>query len=154
MIRGKGATKEEKLSYLGLSQPGKDEPLHAFINATTPEAVKVAVEKVRSMCVHIAPLCMCVFVCLCVILSVCVSVFLCVYLFVCQSVYCVCACISTFVVLILSLCFCSSPCLIAQIKSIIQSGIVVPSNDNDLKWQQMLQLAEVYGTFKPLDIPR
>ena len=83
MIRGKGATKEGKLSRLGLPQPGEDEPLHALITATTPDAVKVAVDKVRGMCVHV-----------CTSVCVCVSV--------CQSVYCVC--ISTFVVLILSLC--------------------------------------------------
>ena len=104
MIRGKGATKEGKLSRLGLPQPGEDEPLHALITATSPDAVKVAVDKVRGMCVHA-----CVLVCPCVILSVlfylsvhlsfCVSVCLCVSLF---TVYC--ACISTFVVLNLSLC--------------------------------------------------
>lgn len=39
-----------------------------------------------------------------------------------------------------------------QIKNIIQSGIDVPGNDNDLKKLQLQQLAELNGTFKPLDI--
>jgi hypothetical protein len=39
-----------------------------------------------------------------------------------------------------------------QIKSIIQSGIDVPGNDNDLKKLQLQQLAELNGTFKPLEI--
>ncbi len=41
-----------------------------------------------------------------------------------------------------------------QIKSIIQSGIDVPGNDNDLKKLQLQQLAELNGTFKPLDLLR
>ena len=47
MIRGKGATKEGK--FKGLPQPGEDEPLHALITANSPEAVKVAVDKVRNV---------------------------------------------------------------------------------------------------------
>ena len=43
---------------------------------------------------------------------------------------------------------------IFQIKAIIQSGIDVPGNDNDLKKLQLQQLAELNGTFKPLDILR
>jgi len=39
-----------------------------------------------------------------------------------------------------------------QIKSIIQSGIDVPGNDNDLKKLQLQQLAELNGTFKPVDV--
>ena len=42
--------------------------------------------------------------------------------------------------------------LLLQIKNIIQSGIDVPGNDNDLKKLQLQQLAELNGTFKPLDI--
>ncbi|XP_064382101.1 splicing factor 1-like [Halichondria panicea] len=38
------------------------------------------------------------------------------------------------------------------INNIIQSGIDVPGNDNDLKKLQLQQLAELNGTFKPLDI--
>ena len=73
MIRGKGATKEGKLSRLGLPQPGEDEPLHALITATTPDAVKVAVDKVRGTCVHI-----CTSLCLSVCVSVCL---LCLYFY-------------------------------------------------------------------------
>ena len=47
MIRGKGATKEGK--FKGLPQPGEDEPLHALITANTPEAVKIAVDKVTHL---------------------------------------------------------------------------------------------------------
>ena len=43
-------------------------------------------------------------------------------------------------------------CSLLQIKNIIQSGIDVPGNDNDLKKLQLQQLAELNGTFKPLDI--
>ena len=50
MIRGKGASKEGKLSRLGIPQPGEDEPLHALITAGSPEDVKVAVDKVRPVC--------------------------------------------------------------------------------------------------------
>ncbi len=39
-----------------------------------------------------------------------------------------------------------------QINNIIQSGIDVPGNENDLKKLQLQQLAELNGTFKPLDI--
>ena len=42
--------------------------------------------------------------------------------------------------------------IVLQIKNIIQSGIDVPGNDNDLKKLQLQQLAELNGTFKPLDI--
>ena len=48
MIRGKGATKEGKFGRFGLPQPGEDEALHALITGQTPEAVKVAVDKVQS----------------------------------------------------------------------------------------------------------
>ena len=39
-----------------------------------------------------------------------------------------------------------------QIKAIIKSGIESPGNDNDLKRQQLLQLAQLNGTMKPMDI--
>ena len=44
-----------------------------------------------------------------------------------------------------------SPCT-HQIKAIIKSGIESPGNDNDLKRQQLLQLAQLNGTMKPMDI--
>lgn len=50
MIRGKGATKEGKFGRFGLPQPGEDEELHALITGLTPEAVKVAVDKVCPYC--------------------------------------------------------------------------------------------------------
>jgi splicing factor 1 len=81
MIRGKGATKEGKFN--AVPQPGEDEPLHALITATSPEDLKIGVDR---------------------------------------------------------------------IKSIVKSGIENPGNQNDLKRQQMMQLAELNGTFKPIDI--
>ena len=48
MIRGKGATKEGKFGRFGLPQPGEDEELHALITGTSPEVVKLAVDKVSS----------------------------------------------------------------------------------------------------------
>ena len=53
MIRGKGATKEGKFGRFGLPQPGEDEELHALITGLTPEAVKVAVDKVRNDTNHV-----------------------------------------------------------------------------------------------------
>ena len=47
MIRGKGATKEGKFNRLGVPQPGEDEPLHALISGSTPEDLKVGVDKVE-----------------------------------------------------------------------------------------------------------
>ncbi len=46
MIRGKGATKQGKYNPLGLPQPGEDEELHALITASTPEDLKVGMDKV------------------------------------------------------------------------------------------------------------
>ena len=46
MIRGKGATKEGKFGRFGLPQPGEDEELHALITGSSPEVVKLAVDKV------------------------------------------------------------------------------------------------------------
>ena len=39
-----------------------------------------------------------------------------------------------------------------QVHSIIKSGIENPGNENDLKRMQMMQLAELNGTFRPLDV--
>jgi splicing factor 1 len=85
MIRGKGATKEGKFGRFGLPQPGEDEELHALITGSSPEVVKLAVDK---------------------------------------------------------------------IKAIIQSGIDVPGNENEIKKMQLMQLAELNGTFKPIDVLR
>ena len=41
-----------------------------------------------------------------------------------------------------------------QIKAIIQSGIDVPGNENEIKKMQLMQLAELNGTFKPVDLLR
>ena len=46
MIRGKGATKQGKFNPLGIPQPGEDEELHALISASTPEDMKVGVDRV------------------------------------------------------------------------------------------------------------
>lgn len=46
MIRGKGATKEGKFNRMGIPQPGEDEPLHALISATSPEDLKIGVDRV------------------------------------------------------------------------------------------------------------
>lgn len=81
MIRGKGAQKDGKRG--NIPQPGEDEPLHALISANTPEALKVGVDKV---------------------------------------------------------------------KSIVQSGIENPGNDNEIKKMQMMQLAQMNGTLRPQDI--
>ena len=43
---------------------------------------------------------------------------------------------------------------LVQIKKIIQSGIDNPGNDNELKQLQLQQLAELNGTFKPIDVLR
>ena len=47
MIRGKGSVKENKLGKGAQPMPGEDEPLHALIIATSPEALKRGVDKVR-----------------------------------------------------------------------------------------------------------
>ena len=46
MIRGKGSVKENKLGKGAQPMPGEDEPLHALIIATSPEALKRGVDKV------------------------------------------------------------------------------------------------------------
>jgi len=39
-----------------------------------------------------------------------------------------------------------------QVKSIVQSGIENPGNDNEIKKMQMMQLAQMNGTLRPQDI--
>lgn len=47
IIRGKGSVKEGKVGRKdGQPLPGEDEPLHAYVTANNPEAVKKAVDKV------------------------------------------------------------------------------------------------------------
>ena len=53
MIRGKGSVKENKLGKGAQPMPGEDEPLHALIIATTPEALKRGVDKVCTVCMHV-----------------------------------------------------------------------------------------------------
>lgn len=50
IIRGKGSVKEGKVSRKeGAPLPGEDEPLHAYITANNPEAVKKAVDKINEI---------------------------------------------------------------------------------------------------------
>lgn len=50
IIRGKGSVKEGKIGRKdGQPMPGEDEPLHAFITATTNEAVAKAVNKIKEI---------------------------------------------------------------------------------------------------------
>ncbi|XP_065581777.1 splicing factor 1-like [Artemia franciscana] len=50
IIRGKGSVKEGKVGRKdGQPLPGEDEPLHAYITASSAEAVKKAVEKVKEV---------------------------------------------------------------------------------------------------------
>ncbi|CRK88516.1 CLUMA_CG002213, isoform B [Clunio marinus] len=50
IIRGKGSVKEGKVGRKdGQPLPGEDEPLHAFITASNPEAVKKAVDKIKEV---------------------------------------------------------------------------------------------------------
>ena len=47
IIRGKGSVKEGKVGRKdGQPLPGEDEPLHAYVTANNPEAVKKAVDRV------------------------------------------------------------------------------------------------------------
>lgn len=39
-----------------------------------------------------------------------------------------------------------------QVKSIVQSGVENPGNDNEIKKMQMMQLAQMNGTLRPQDI--
>lgn len=49
IIRGKGSVKEGKVGRKdGQPLPGEDEPLHAYVTANNPEAVKKAVDRVCS----------------------------------------------------------------------------------------------------------
>lgn len=50
IIRGKGSVKEGKVGRKdGQPLPGEDEPLHAYVTATNPEAVKKAVTKIKEI---------------------------------------------------------------------------------------------------------
>lgn len=50
IIRGKGSVKEGKVGRKdGQPLAGEDEPLHAFITASNPEAVKKAVDKIKDV---------------------------------------------------------------------------------------------------------
>jgi ferredoxin len=50
IIRGKGSVKEGKVGRKdGQPLPGEDEPLHAYVTANNPEAVKKAVDRVRNI---------------------------------------------------------------------------------------------------------
>ncbi|XP_034660163.1 splicing factor 1 isoform X1 [Drosophila subobscura] len=50
IIRGKGSVKEGKVGRKdGQPLPGEDEPLHAFITAPNPEAVRKAVDKIKDV---------------------------------------------------------------------------------------------------------
>ncbi|XP_052873280.1 splicing factor 1-like [Anopheles cruzii] len=50
IIRGKGSVKEGKVGRKdGQPLPGEDEPLHAFITASNPEAVKQAVDRIKDV---------------------------------------------------------------------------------------------------------
>ena len=49
-ICGKGTVKEGKDGQKdGEPLPGEDEPLHAYVTSTNPEAVKKAVDKIRNI---------------------------------------------------------------------------------------------------------
>lgn len=50
IIRGKGSVKEGKVGRKdGQPLPGEDEPLHAYITAAAPDAVKRAVDRIREV---------------------------------------------------------------------------------------------------------
>lgn len=54
IIRGKGSVKEGKVGRKdGQPLPGEDEPLHAYVTANNPEAVKKAVDRVRKKIVNL-----------------------------------------------------------------------------------------------------
>lgn len=61
MIRGKGATKQGKYNPMGIPQPGEDEELHALLTATSPEDLKVGMDKVYCTCTSSYIIC---FICL------------------------------------------------------------------------------------------
>ena len=48
MIRGKGSVKENKFGKGAQPMPGEDESLHALVIASSPEALKKGVDKVRT----------------------------------------------------------------------------------------------------------
>ena len=50
VIHGKGSVKEGKDGQKdGEPLPGEDEPLHAYVTSSNPEAVKNAVNKIRNI---------------------------------------------------------------------------------------------------------
>ncbi|KAJ4443862.1 hypothetical protein ANN_05649 [Periplaneta americana] len=50
IIRGKGSVKEGKVGRKdGQPLPGEDEPLHAYVTANNPEAVKKAVDRIKEI---------------------------------------------------------------------------------------------------------
>ena len=50
IIRGKGSVKDwHNKGRDGKPIPGEDEPLHAYITSTNPEAVKKAEDKIRNL---------------------------------------------------------------------------------------------------------
>lgn len=54
IIRGKGSVKEGKVGRKdGQPLPGEDEPLHAYVTANNPEAVKKAVERVSTLFIYL-----------------------------------------------------------------------------------------------------
>ncbi|KAL0275018.1 UNVERIFIED_CONTAM: hypothetical protein PYX00_003009 [Menopon gallinae] len=86
IIRGKGSVKEGKVGRKdGQPLPGEDEPLHAYVTANNPEAVKKAVER---------------------------------------------------------------------IKEVIRQGVEVPEGQNDLRRNQLRELALLNGTLREVDGPR
>ena len=167
MIRGKGATKEGKFGRFGLPQPGEDEELHALITGQAPEAVKIAVDKVSfDMCSTT-----CSTTCW-TIWSEDTSIIR--TPFAAESL---CPSLLYHVIITSSWKIGPGPRLghivrefpwrqywtslvtwdalfLVQIKAIIQSGIDVPGNENEIKKMQLMQLAELNGTFKPIDVLR
>ena len=54
IIRGKGSVKEGKVGRKdGQPLPGEDEPLHAYVTASNPEAVQKAVNKIKEVIVQV-----------------------------------------------------------------------------------------------------
>ncbi|KAL3310207.1 Splicing factor 1 [Cichlidogyrus casuarinus] len=50
IIRGKGSVKDGKIGRLdGMPLPGEDEPLHAYVQAATPEALKFACDRIQQI---------------------------------------------------------------------------------------------------------
>jgi len=49
IIRGKGSVKEGKVARRDQPLPGEDEPLHAYVTATSAEAVQKALVKIKEV---------------------------------------------------------------------------------------------------------